>query len=189
MAPPLKYRTPPGSSRATRRHLPLVLLLILLAPGLGRASLVDYKNREINVKVVAFGPDMAACAATLDSLLAHAGQKTKPVTTTLRAGVTLRHFSMVPRGPGGEKYRYRRFAVRLWIYAVRGPATAEELDLLFRGADAVVFVSPVPADEAAVGEARQEMNARLRRFKRLNAPVVIHRHKIPPAAPRPGRPP
>ena len=90
----------------------------------------------------------------------------------LRPGVTLRYFTFVPRDATGQPHRFRRFAVRLWVHAISGPATAQDLDLLFKGADAVVFVRPVTAESALVKQARQTVNRLLRKHKRHNAPVV-----------------
>lgn len=150
------------------------LLALVLAPGLGRASLVDYSNREINVKVVAFGPDLAACAATVDYLAAHAKQKTSTVTRPLRSGATLRTFTLVPRDDRGQPYRYRRFSVRLWIHTLSGPVTAGDLELLFKGTDAVILIQPAGGAAATRRQARQTMERLLRKFKRLKAPVVRH---------------
>ncbi len=150
----------------------VVALAALLAPGICEASFVNYKTKEINIKVVYFGPSQKACAYNLDNLLAHAKQKTKQVTARLRPGVVVRYFTLVPRDAAGKPYRYRRFLIRLWVHAVTGPARAEDLDLVFKGADAVVFVRPSATDADLVLKTRKALGRLLRKHRRQNAPVV-----------------
>lgn len=154
-------------------------LLLLLPPGSAAASFVDYKKREINVKVVYHGPDLSACQYNLASLQAHAKQRTPPRVVKMRSGVFVRTFTLVPRDARGRPYAYRRFKVRLWIHALSGRAEDDDVALLLKGADAVVFVQPTTASAGAVQRARDSLRSRLRRHHRGNAPVVYQHYGAP----------
>ncbi len=158
---------------------PAAMLMLLLLPASATASFVDYKKREINIKVVYHGPDLSACERNLANLAAHAKQRTPSRVVKIRSGVFIRFFSLVPRDARGKPYTYRRFKVRLWVHALSGPALDEDVEPLFKGADAVVFVRPTTASAAVVQRARDTLRDQLRRHRRGNAPVVSQLYGAP----------
>jgi hypothetical protein len=103
-------------------------------------SFIDEAAREINVKVVWY----SASPSTAAALVRYVGERTRPDLKRMQVldggGSSVTHLQFVPAGLG----TIRGFATRFHLYAVESAAGSIEGDearlLLFRGADACVFV-------------------------------------------------
>jgi hypothetical protein len=111
-------------------------------------SFIDEAAREINVKIVWY----SAAPGTAAALVRHVGDRTRPdlkrqEALAIDGGMVVTHLQFVPAGLGA----IRGFSVRFHLYAIEAPAgrieTADARFLVFRGADACVFIGG--PDEAA----------------------------------------
>ncbi len=118
-----------------------MLLLLLITPVAALASFIDHDKKEINVKIVYFGPGTEAGAENLRYIYSKTESFTRDpkiveLGTTDRDRVLF--FSFVPQSLG----EIRGFKIRFHLYtaAVRDDA-AEYRQLVLKGADGIVFVA------------------------------------------------
>lgn len=130
-----------------RRYLPaataifVVLLSLLVAPPLARASFINYSSREINVKIVYYGPG-AGLSENLNYIYAKTAPDAKGKLIKLATETEdVLFFDFLPLSLG----EIRGFKTRFHLYTVPGSNSAVGYDasrkLILKGVDGVVFVA------------------------------------------------
>jgi mutual gliding-motility protein MglA len=156
-----------------RHAITIVAALVGLA-ATARASFINYSSREINCKIVYYGP----AAAGLRENLAYIYDKTAPgakgkmITLSTETEKTV-FFDFLPLSLG----EIRGFKVRFHLYTVPGKVlyNASRL-LILKGADGVVFVAPSdPAQVEATLQAWESLKANLAEhgFDWKKMPIVV----------------
>jgi len=115
----------------------LCLVALLAAPA--GASFINYSAREINVKVVYYGPPGAGLHENLAYIYSRTNPEAKGKMIALKTeGETTEFFDFLPLALG----EIRGFKVRFHLYTTPGRQDYEaSRKLILKGADGVVFVA------------------------------------------------
>ncbi len=143
------------------RGLPLLLATAIgLCPSSADASFINYSSREINVKIVYYGPATAGLAENLEYIYGRINPKAKGKLISLATGTerTL-FFDFVPLNLG----EIRGFKVRFHLYTVPGKVRySASRKLILKGVDGVVFVADAdPARAKATRESWKSLKRNL----------------------------
>jgi hypothetical protein len=142
-----------------RSRLPALLLLALGAGAPASASYIDHEKKEINLKVVYFGPGGAGPKQNLEYVRSKSNPATHSELRRVGEGQEqILFFDFIPAGMG----EIRGFKVRFHLYATTAPAGNEAVNRsLLRGADAVIFVADARASKAVNVTSKKQLDGLL----------------------------
>jgi len=179
---PLRDTTVMMRHSEARRLLLIVLACALSLPA--TASFINYSSREINCKIVYYGPSTAGLAENLQYIYAKTSPEAKGKLISLATETerTL-FFDFLPLSLG----EIRGFKTRFHLYTVPGQIFYDaSRKLILKGVDGVVFVADAdPAQAAATLESWQGLQRNLAEqgddFKRV--PLVVQLDQLHSAKP------
>ena len=149
-------------------------------------SFVNFVAREINYKIVYYGPGLSGKTTNLRWIFEHSIAKTgeKMISLTTESDRTL-FFDFLPVELG----KVRGFKVRLHLYTVPGQVLYEpSRRLLLRGVDGVVLVADSQRERMkANAEALEDLQGNLRDygydFRRIPYLLQLNKRDLPTALP------
>ena len=149
-------------------------------------SFVNFVAREINYKIVYYGPGLSGKTTNLRWIFEHSIAKTgeKMISLTTESDRTL-FFDFLPVELG----KVRGFKVRLHLYTVPGQVLYEpSRRLLLRGVDGVVLVADSQRERMkANAEALEDLQGNLRDygydFQRIPYLLQLNKRDLPTALP------
>ena len=149
-------------------------------------SFVNFVAREINYKIVYYGPGLSGKTTNLRWIFEHSIAKTgeKMISLTTESDRTL-FFDFLPVELG----KVRGFKVRLHLYTVPGQVLYEpSRRLLLRGVDGVVLVADSQRERMkANAEALEDLQGNLRDygydFQRIPYVLQLNKRDLPTALP------
>ena len=116
----------------------VVISSVLILPRAAGAAFINYASKEVNVKIVYYGPPSAALMENLDHVYKRTKPRFKGKMISLQTDTDrVVFFDFIPPAP-----KIRGFRLRVHLYTVPGRVTYEaSRKLILKGVDAVDFVA------------------------------------------------
>lgn len=145
-------------------------------------SFPDPSKREINVKIVYYGPPGASLAENLRYIHANSGPAVSELSAHTAGSEQFLFFNFVPQALG----EIRGFKIRLHLFTVVGQRISPEAHrTLLKGVDGIVFVADgAPSARAANAQAWEGMQQHLEELGYVveRTPLVVQLDRRDPSA-------